>query len=77
MCLQSFQINDHAIDDKFEIANEFNRYFANISYNVSHNVPSSSSCYKDFMPDHNVNSLFLDPVCPLDVIDVTAKLKPK
>jgi len=65
------------VEDKLEIANEFNHYFANIGYNVSHNVPVAQASYKDFMPDRNANSIFLDPVCPQDVVDVMLKLKPK
>ena len=29
------------------------------------------------MPDHNAKSIFLDPVIPADIFDITNKFKPK
>ena len=29
------------------------------------------------MPNHNAKSIFLDPVIPADILDITNKLKPK
>jgi len=73
----SFNINNKIVSDKSVIAEEFNDFFANIGYKVNHNVPSTQQKFTDFMPHHNAHSIFLDPVIPQDVIDITKKLKPK
>jgi hypothetical protein len=73
----SFIVENETVSDEDAIAKGFNTFFANIGYNISHNVPQSRKPFDKYMPHHNVKSIFLDPVHPMDVINVTRKLKPK
>ena len=70
-------MENKTVSDEATIANSFNTFFANIGYNISHNVPASRKPFDKYLPNHNAKSIFLDPVHPMEVIDVTRKLKPK
>jgi len=74
---RSFLVDNKTESDEDAIANGFNNFFANIGYNISHNVPTSSKSFDKYLPQHHAKSIFLDPVLPIDVINVTRKLKPK
>ena len=73
----SFCVDNREISDKTEIAGTFNEFFANIGNKVNHSVPPATHNFGYFMPDHNVNSMFIDPVVPADILNITSKLKPK
>ena len=74
---QSFNIENKPVSDKYEIANAFNNFFAHIGFNVNSNVPLSNKDFRDYMPRHNAQSMFLDPVTPDDISSIVKKLKPK
>lgn len=74
---RSLLIDNKSIDDEGEMAHAFNSYFSSIGQNISHNVPTSSKSYDSYLPNHNAQTMFVDPVLPVDVLDVTRKLKPK
>ena len=44
---------------RFSLA--FNNFFAHIGFNVNSNVPLSNKDFRDYMPRHNAQSMFLDP----------------
>ena len=73
----SFNVENKSVSDKTEIASAFNTFFANIGYNVSHNVPRAKKDFASYLPDHNAQSIFLDPVITADILALTKKLKPK
>ena len=73
----SYTIDDCQVNDRDEISNAFNNFFANIGYKVNHSVPNTNVSFKQYMPNHNANSIFLDPISPTDVLNITNKLKPK
>ena len=73
----TFNVENKSVSDKTEIADAFNNFFANIGYNVSHNVPSVNRDFSSYLPNHNVQSMFLNPVIPADIITLTSKFKPK
>ncbi len=74
---QSFLINNSMKSDKIEIAEGFNKFFANIGTQTSHNVPPSNTSFSSFMPNALAHSFFLGPVAPSDVLNITKKFKPK
>ena len=74
---QSFNIDNNTVRNKKEIAHAFNTFFANIGYNVNHSVPQSNKSLTSYLPNHNAKSIFLDPVIPADIFDITNKFKPK
>ena len=40
-------------------------------------VPKSNTNFRDYMPNPNTHSIFLDPVIPADIRTIVNKLKPK
>ena len=74
---QSFNIDNNTVRNKKEIAHAFNTFLANIGYNVNHSVPQSNKTFTSYLPNHNAKSIFLDPVIPADIFDITNQFKPK
>jgi hypothetical protein len=74
---RSFLVDNKTVTDEDAIAKSFNNFFSNIGFNISHNVPVFRKSYDTYLPRHNAKSIFLDPVHPMDVINVARKLKPK
>ena len=74
---QSFNIDSNTVRNKKDIAHAFNTFFANIGYNVNHSVPQSNTSFTSYLPNHNAKSIFLDPVIPADIFDITNTFKPK
>ena len=74
---QSFNIDNNTVRNKKDIALAFNNLLANIGYNVNHSVPQSNKSFTSYLPNHNAKSIFLDPVIPADIFDITNTFKPK
>ena len=72
-----FNINNKSVNNKNEIAEGFNNFFANIGYNVNHNVPRADRDFTTYMPYHNAQSIFLSPLVPEDILSITNKFKQK
>ena len=66
------------IKDKKSIANGFNKFFVNVGPNLAKNIqrPVNMSV-TDFLPDPNMNTMFLDPVTDLEVFEVVNKFSNK
>ena len=73
----SFTINNVSITDKQEAAEGFNNFFSKIGVMTSHNVPNSNKTFSSYMSNPVVDSVFIEPVSPSDVLSVATKLKPK
>ena len=52
------------------IANHFNQYFTNVRKNLSDQIPSNGSNFKDYLSNPNSSSIFLCPVTEEEVIDI-------
>ena len=74
---EMFNINNKSVNNKNEIAEGFNNFFANIGYNVNHNVPRADRDFTTYMPYHNAQSMFLTPLVPEDILSMTNKFKQK
>ena len=74
---KSFNINNTPITDESRIAIAFNQFFSTIGQNISNNIPPTTKRYDQYLLQHNAHSMFLDPVHPIDVLNVTRKMKPK
>jgi len=72
-----FMINGAEIEDPNTIAQEFNKYFANIGKQVNNSVPHTHKHYTDFLTGQNNNNFFLHPVTPDELITFASKMKPK
>ena len=73
----TFNILNEQVSDRTQLAESFNDYFANIGQNISDHVPASTRDYASYMPDRFPRSIFLDPVDPPYVLQVSQKLKSK
>ncbi len=73
----TFQINNTPVTDRQEAAEAFNNFFSKIGLQTSNNVPNVNTNFKSFMPHPMPHSFFLEPVSPLDIINITSKLKNK
>jgi hypothetical protein len=73
----SFFIDNKHVSNTNTIASSFNSFFSDISMRVSQNVPSANRDFSTYLPNHNVNSMFLDPIVPSDILDITKRFQPK
>ena len=76
---QSFNINNNTVRNKKDIAHAFNTFAANIGYNVKSIIASPNQIQALLLtcPIIMQKSIFLDPVIPADIFDITNKFKPK
>jgi len=73
----TFQVNNTPINDRQETSEAFNNFFSKIGLQTSQNVPKVNKNFKSFMPNPVSKSIFLDPVLPSDIVNITNKLKSK
>ena len=73
----SFIINNVSITDKQEAAEGFNNFFSKIGVMTSQSIPNSNKKISSYMSNPVVDSVFIEPVSPSDVLSVATKLKPK
>ena len=72
-----FHINNPRIIDKKLIANSFNEYFSRIGLETSHTVPNTDKHFTSYMSVPVSQSMFIEPVSKLTVIETSKKLKSK
>ena len=72
-----FIIDNNNVQDRHEIVNKFNTFFANIGKDISNSVPQANNHYSHYMKQRHNRSMFLDPVTPADILKTITKLKPK
>ena len=73
----NFVINNNQVSDRQETAEAFNNFFSKIGLQTGENVPKVNTSFKSFMPNSIIHSIFLEPVSPSDVVNITHKLKSK
>jgi len=59
--------NNSIISDPKIIANKFNTFFTNIGPDLAKQVPTVSESFKNFLPLHNTNSIFLEPTDDFEI----------
>ena len=64
------------ITDSMAVASTFNDFFINIGPSLAKLIPTSTTDPISYLPQPNVSSLFLNPTTALEVINITASLKP-
>ena len=67
--------NGNLTADPTVIANIFNTFFANVSHDITKNIPSSNKSPLNFMGDRVGNSFFMSPSVPSEISDVIFVLK--
>ena len=61
--------------DPLVIANIFNKFFVNVSHDITKNIPRSNKSPVDFMGDKIGNSFFTAPSVPFEISDIISALK--
>ena len=65
-------------NDKSEVAQGFNDFFVNIGPDLADKIPNcENKDYNDFIKNHIINTIFLDPVTELEVINIVSSFKTK
>ena len=74
-----FENKGESITGDEYIANGFNNYFVNVGPSLADNIPATDTQFSQYLSaSTNVkNSLFLNPVTDVDIIQLVAKVKPK
>ncbi len=74
-----FILNDIAISEPKEIANEFNNFFANIGANLSSKIVLDDGCplFTDYLRNPTESRFKLNPITEDDTLSIITKLKSK
>ena len=67
--------NENVTSDPAIIASIFNKYFVNVSHNITRNIPRSKKSPMDFMGDRVGNSFFTTPSTAFEISDIISLLK--
>ena len=67
--------NGNITSDPAVIANIFNKFFVNVSHDITKNIPPSNKSPLNFMGDRVGNSFFMSPSVPSEISDVISVLK--
>ena len=67
--------NGNITADPAIIANIFNKYFVNVSHDITRNISRSNKLPLDFMVDKTGDSFFTAPSIPLEISDIISLLK--
>ena len=70
-------INNEKTNDPDKIANGFGDYFSNIGIKLAQNIPVSKHTYDNYLRNANINSLYLNPTNPQEILRIIANLKNK
>ena len=67
--------NGNTTSDPSVIANIFNKFFVNVSQDITKNIPRSNKLPVEFMGDRVGNSFFIAPKVPFEISDIISALK--
>ena len=67
--------NGNVTSDPVVIANIFNKFFVNVSHDVTKNIPRSNKSPVDFLSDKIGSSFFTTPSVPFELSDIISALK--
>ena len=74
-----FENKGESITGDENIANGFNNYFVNVGPSLANKIPATDTHFSQYLSDStNVkNSLFLNPVTVVEILQIVANVKPK
>lgn len=75
--IDKLEVDGIILNDHEQIANAFNSHFANIGNKVAEHIPDIDVDFKDFLPPPCVNSFFLEPTTPNEVLGVILSMGKK
>ena len=67
--------NGNITSDPVVIGHVFNKFFVNVSHDITKNIPRSNKSPVDFMGDRVRNSFFTAPSVPFEISDIISALK--
>ena len=67
--------NGNISSDSAVVANTFNKFFVNVSHNITKTIPRSNKSPVDFMGDRTGNSFFTAPSVPNEISEIISLLK--
>ena len=75
----SFLVRYKTLNDKQQIANEFNKYFVNIGSSLAQSVPNNQNIpsYRSYLKGDFVNSFSLFLTTPDEICSVVAVMPPE
>jgi len=75
---QYFLVNNETITDKEQIADQFNKFYAELGPNLAQNIRPTPVNAKDYLPPLDItHSLFFEPAHEQEISNIMAFLKPK
>ena len=72
-----FKDNGQIITDNLEIANGFNKFFAQIGPNLASEIGVSDVSFETFLEDNNSNNFEFSRISEVDILKICRQLKPK
>ncbi|MEE9189443.1 MAG: reverse transcriptase family protein [Candidatus Neomarinimicrobiota bacterium] len=66
-----FLINQQTVSDPKTIADGFNNYFVNVGPNLASQIPDLPISHHDYMPECNLDNMFLMPIVEKELLDIT------
>lgn len=75
--IDKLEVDGNILNDHQQIADAFNSHFANIGIKVAEHIPNIDVDFKDFLPPPCVNSFYLEPTTPYEVLGVILSMGKK
>ena len=72
-----FLINGNRVENKYEIVDQFNKYFASVGTNLASSIPSSLLTFSDYLKSPNTRTLSLYLTDPSEIINIVQSLSNK
>lgn len=70
-----FKIDGHFTEDEKKIAQGFNNYFVNVGSSLDKKIPHTGISPTSYMPERNLNSLYIEPVCEKEIVEIIKDMK--
>ena len=74
---QFFKDNGNIINDYLDISNGFNTFFSQIGPKLAADIPTTHTCFKNFLPDKNEIDFNFSKISETDILQICDSLKPK
>jgi hypothetical protein len=72
-----FKHNGMTINKNNQIADDFNKFFANIGKETSENIRPAQRQFSNYLDGDNLDSFAFVPVTPGEILDISSKIKTK
>ena len=73
--INEINVKDVTIDDPFQVANTFNKYFVNVGPSLANNIPLVNKQPSNFLHGNFTSSMYLLPKNQYEGFDIITNLK--